>query len=344
MTNTSNKGFAVRLLDDESPLTDRLELIEKPVPEPQKGQVLVEVLASPINPSDLVFLQGNYGVEPQENIFAGFEACGIVRKANAGLYGKWLEGKRVAMAAQAGFDGFWGKYAVTKITNCLPLRKELSDEQGATLIVNPLTSVCLVERARALKSPAVIVNAAASQVGKGIIRYAQQVGIKVIATVRSASNVDILKQLGADAVLLNTLEDYPETLKYTAKRFNARVLIDAVAAEETAAVMRLMPPSSTAIVYGRLTETHSNYGGEYGVADLIFRDCRIEGFWLATFMRRASPWQILKLSNKVQKLFAEGIFDTDIYAKVGFEGFKAALEHYAEHKSDGKVILLPQAQ
>ena len=338
-----NQGFALKLQDDPyAPLSSRLALINKDIPTPNKGQVLVRVLASPINPSDLVYLHGQYGLPPVEHTFAGFEACGIVEKANAGIYGKWLKGKRVAMAAQAGFDGFWGNYAITRATNCLPLRNDIDDIQGSTLIVNPLTSVCLVERAKALGAKTIIVNAAASQVGKGVIRYCKLLGnIKVIATVRSEQNVNILKELGAHHVLLTTDQNYQEKLKTLAKQTKAKVLLDAVAAEHTAATLKLMPNSSTAIIYGRLTETHSNYGGEYGVADLIFRDCRIEGFWLATFMRRAKPWQILSLSRKVQKLFAQGVFNTDIYGTFGFEDFLPALEHYAEHKSDGKVVLVP---
>jgi NADPH:quinone reductase-like Zn-dependent oxidoreductase len=341
--NNINKGFALKLVEDsEASLTERLAVIEKPLPQLKPGQVLIKVLASPVNPSDLVYLQGNYGVEPAGGIYAGFEGCGIVVKANAGLYGKWLTGKRVAMASQAGFDGFWSHYGVTRATNCLPLRKDISDEQAATLIVNPLTSVCLVQRARALGAKTVIVNAGASQVGKGIIRYAKLVNMKVIATVRSTSNVEILKKLGADQVLLTTDENYSQTLKTLAQQMKATVLLDAVAAQDTAQTLHLMPNSSTAIVYGRLTETHSSFGGEYGVGDLIFRDCRVEGFWLATYMRTAKPWRILSLSKKVQKLFAQGVFNTDIYGTFGFDDFSEALAHYAVNKSDGKVIFKPQ--
>ena len=337
-----NRGFALKLVEqNDAPLTERLEVIEKELPQLNPGQVLVKVLASPINPSDLVYLQGNYGVAPASGIFAGFEGCGIVVKANAGLYGKWLVGKRVAMASQAGFDGFWSHYGVTRALNCLPLRKDISDEQGATLIVNPLTSVCLIERAKALGAQTVIVNAAASQVGKGVIRYAKLAGVKVIATVRSEANVATLKKLGADQVLLTTSSDHGQELKALAKQMKARVLLDAIAAQDTAQTLHCMPNGSTAIVYGRLTETHSSYGGEYGVGDLIFRDCKVEGFWLATFMRTAKPWQIISLSRKVQKLFAQGVFNTDIYGTFGFDDFTQALAHYAVNKSDGKVIFKP---
>ncbi|GAA5137470.1 zinc-binding dehydrogenase [Thalassotalea piscium] len=338
----NNKGFALVLSEDESlTSSQRLNLIEKEIPPLQIGQVLIKMLASPVNPSDLVYLLGKYGLAPQNNAYCGFEGVGIVIDANAGFYGKWLTGKRVAISAQPGIDGVWAKYAITKANFCLPVRKEISDEQAATLIVNPCTSVCMVERAQALGAKSIVINAAASQVGKGAIRYAKLVGIKTIATVRSQTNVDVLTELGADHVLNTVDEDFDEKLNALATAINATVLLDAVAADDTPRTLKGMPKGSTAIVYGRLTDTHDPIGGRFSVADVIFRDIKIEGFWLATYIGKAKPWQVLALSNKVQKLFASGVFKTDIYASVGFSGFAKAIDHYAVHKSDGKVILRP---
>lgn len=336
------KGFALKLSDDsELTSSQRIRLTEKSLPKLRKGQVLVKMLAAPVNPSDLVYLLGKYGLAPNNGAFVGFEGCGVVVEANAGLYGAWLKGKRVALSAQPGSDGVWAEYAITKANFCLPVRKELSDEQAATIIVNPCTSVCLVERAIELGAKAIVINAAASQVGKGVIRYAKLKGLKTIATVRSEANVSVLEELGATSVLLTSQETFVESLKQQAKTLNATVLVDAVAAKDTPMLLKAMPNSSTAIVYGRLTETFDPLGGLFSVADLIFRDIRIEGFWLAKYIGDVSPLKVLALSSKVQKLFAQGIFKTDIYASVGFEDFAQALDHYALNKSDGKVILLP---
>lgn len=342
-SNNKNQGFALFLSDDENlKSSQRLNLIEKEIPPLRKGQVLIKMLASPVNPSDLVYLLGKYGLAPQDNAFCGFEGVGIVVDANAGIYGKWLKGKRVAISAQPGIDGVWAKYAITKANFCLPVRKDISDEQAATLIVNPCSSVCMVERAKTLGAKAIVINAAASQVGKGAIRYAKHIGLKTIATVRSQANVDVLTKLGADHVLNTNDEGFNEALKTLAGMLKATVLFDAVAADDTPRTLKAMPKGSTAIVYGRLTETHDPIGGRFSVSDVIFRDMRIEGFWLATYIGKAKPWHVLALSNKVQKLFASGIFKTDIYASVGFSGFAKAIDHYATNKSDGKVILLPQ--
>lgn len=347
MTNqpSASKGFALKLLPEEKlKPSQRLQLIEKDIPQLEEGEVLIKVLAAPVNPSDLVYLMGKYGVAPIDGHFAGFEGCGIVINANAGLYGKWLTGKRVAFFATPGKDGSWAQYVITKPAYCIPVRKELTDEQAATLVVNPCTSVCLVERAMELKAKAIVLNAAASQVGKGVIRYAKQVGLKTIATVRSEDNRQKLLQLGANAVLNINDYNFSDSLKSLANDMRATVFLDAVADEETALIGKLLPAGSTAIVYGRLTETHDPIGGKYGVADVIFRDIKIEGFWLSTYVRKAGPIKTLLLTRKVQKLFAEGIFDTDLYGSFGFSEFLTAIDHYAEHKSDGKVILSPNQQ
>ena len=236
------KGFALKLSDDsELTSSQRIRLTEKSLPKLRKGQVLVKMLAAPVNPSDLVYLLGKYGLAPNNGAFVGFEGCGIVVEANAGLYGAWLKGKRVALSAQPGCDGVWAEYAITKANFCLPVRKELSDEQAATIIVNPCTSVCLVERAIELGAKAIVINAAASQVGKGLIRYAKLKGLKTIATVRSEANVSVLEELGATSVLLTSQETFVENLKQQAKTYNATVLVDAVAAKDTPKLLKAMP-------------------------------------------------------------------------------------------------------
>ncbi len=339
---SNNKGFALKNNDDQEALfSERLNLVTKPITKLKKGQVLVKILAAPVNPSDLVYLLGKYGIPPVEGAYAGFEASGIVIQANAGLYGKWLTGKRVAIFATPGLDGVWAEYAVTGVQYCLPVRKELSDAQASTIVVNPCTSVCLLERSQQLGAKAVVINAAASQVGKGVIRYAKLLGIKTIATVRSEANLKVLNELGADKVLLTTTEDFKEQLKQVCKEFKASVLLDSVADKDTPTVLQCMPNRSTAIVYGRLTETHDPIGGLFSVSDVIFRDVKIEGFWLANYIKKAGALKVILLSRKVQKLFADGIFDTDIYGEFDFNGFPEAINHYANNKSDGKVIFRP---
>ncbi len=73
-----------------------------PTPRPGLGQVLVRMAATPINPSDLGFLQGSYGFQNPFPVVPGFEGSGTVVAAGPGLLPRLLLGRRVACSAAAG--------------------------------------------------------------------------------------------------------------------------------------------------------------------------------------------------------------------------------------------------
>src|SRR3712207_2017301 len=72
-----------------------LAVVEKPVPAPGAGEVLVRIAAAPVNPSDLMFLRGLYGVKKRLPVVPGFEASGRVVAAGGGLLARYLAGRRV---------------------------------------------------------------------------------------------------------------------------------------------------------------------------------------------------------------------------------------------------------
>ena len=89
-----------------------------PVPQAGPGQVLIRMVASPINPSDLGFLKGSYGFQRPFPIVPGLEGSGTVVAAGSGLLPRLLIGKRVACSAATG--GAWAEYLVTPASSCFP--------------------------------------------------------------------------------------------------------------------------------------------------------------------------------------------------------------------------------
>jgi len=89
-------------LDRYDPDLDRaiesLGVVSKPVPQTGRGQVLIKIEAAPCNPSDLLFLQGLYGVTKTLPAVPGWEGAGTVVKAGGSLLGRMLLGRRVACA------------------------------------------------------------------------------------------------------------------------------------------------------------------------------------------------------------------------------------------------------
>src|SRR5215472_16136025 len=76
-----------------------LTVAEVPVPQPGPGEVLVRVAASPVNPSDLMFITGNYGFKKPLPATPGFEGSGTVVETGSGLMARFMKGRRVACVA-----------------------------------------------------------------------------------------------------------------------------------------------------------------------------------------------------------------------------------------------------
>src|SRR4051812_2507581 len=100
---------AVLLKDYDAP-AEALSLAHIPVPPVRRGEVLVRMAASPINPSDLIFLKGQYGITKPLPVVPGFEGSGTVVAAGGGWLARRLVGKRVACRAPSDGHGTWAEY------------------------------------------------------------------------------------------------------------------------------------------------------------------------------------------------------------------------------------------
>src|SRR5438270_9377895 len=99
-----------------------LHVRDVPPPEPGPGQVRVRMVASPVNPSDLLVVRGEYGKLPTLPATPGFEGVGVVDRSGGGLLAlvRGLRpGKRVAVIAREG--GAWAEYAVVPARQLVPL-------------------------------------------------------------------------------------------------------------------------------------------------------------------------------------------------------------------------------
>lgn len=315
---------------------ESLRVVERAVPEPGPGQVLVRVLASPVNPSDVSFCRGLYGIDRSLPTTPGFEGCGEVVASGGGLFGRLLVGRRVACAAQ-GDDGLWAEYAVVPAFACLPLPAKISNEQGASALVNPVSAWAMFDRFRRERSPALIQSAAASQLGRMILRLGKKQNATIIHVVRRPELVDLLKKLGGEHVLNSSAPDFDAELKDLAHRLNATWAIDAVGGAMTGQVLNAMP-SGTVVVYGAL----SGESCAIDPRDLIFQKKRVEGFWLSEWMRGQNPLSVLvKLRGVVGML--DGELASNVAVRLTLEEAAAELPRHLESTSKGKTLIVPTA-
>ncbi len=314
-----------------------LKLTDKPTPEVGPGQVLVKVAAAAVNPSDLMFVRGQYGFTKPLPTVPGFEASGRV-VAGSGRYPRVLVGRRVACGVQREGDGTWAEYVLADAQSCLPLLPRVTFEQGAMLLVNPFTAWALVEQAEREGHRAVVQTAAASALGKMVLRLAQRRGIQMIQVVRRDEQVRQLKALGAEVVLDSSDDDFEGALEHHCHNLNATLALDAVAGDMPGQLLAALPRGGKVVVYGALAEQAVAVSPE----ELIFRKGQVEGFWLSDYLGSLSLPGLLRRAVQVQRALGSDL-QVEVGARVGLEDAVTSIERYQEKMTGGKVLLVPKS-
>jgi NADPH:quinone reductase len=308
-----------------------------PVPRPGPGEVLVRIAAAPVNPSDLGVVDGHYGRDRRLPLVPGNEGSGTVVAAGAGTWPRVLLGRRVACAATAPHGGTWAEYMVTKATRCVPLRRTVDLERGATLLVNPLSALGLIEAARRGRHRAVVSTAAAGALGKMILRLARRYRLPVIAVVRREEQRAEVRAEGAHEVVVSTSDDFVDRLREAAHELRATLLLDAVGGEMTGQLLAAAPEHSTVLIYGALSY-------QALVADprsLLAGDRRVEGFLLATWARRKGLLGLTSAIVTAQRLVGTDLA-TLVRERVDLEEVPEALARYRQAMGAGKVLIVPK--
>ncbi|HSG70445.1 MAG TPA: alcohol dehydrogenase catalytic domain-containing protein, partial [Planctomycetaceae bacterium] len=159
-----------------------LQIRNVSIPEPRRGEVLVRMLASPINPSDLMSVTGNYSIVPKLPATPGFEGVGIVEQGR-GILGKMMVGKKVAVLNRE--RGNWSEKTVTSAKQVIPIPRMMPEDQAAMSFVNPVTAYVLAREVLKVPSGAWLVQTAGnSALGKMMIRLGMNFEFKTLSIIR----------------------------------------------------------------------------------------------------------------------------------------------------------------
>ena len=317
-----------------SSLEPYLDLAELDVPQPGEGQVLVRTIMASVNPSDMHFIKGEYGVPRRKGVPAGFEAVGEVVKAGKG--GEGLVGKRVGFFGSA--SGAWADYAISEVSMCVPVIDQVRDEDAAALLVNPLTAIAMYELAKENGNECFIMTAAASQLCKLIAGLAKEESTKVISIVRRDEHVKRLKDYGSTHVLNCKADDFESQMQALIKEHKPRVMLDAVADQTSSDIFTAMPSHSRWVVYGKLSPDNPAIAN---MGQFIFMDKNIEGFWLTKWMKENAPEKLMQAGMKVQQMYASGGWHTDVSEVISLKDAHAKLPEALGKMNTGKAMLVP---
>ncbi len=314
---------------------ESLQLTELPMPKPGPGQVLVRVAAAPINPSDLMFVRGLYGVKKELPAVPGFEGSGTVVAAGS-LTGRLLVGRRVGCVPAPNADGTWAEYVVAPLAQCIPLLPRINNEQGASFFVNPFSAWALMDIAKRGKHKALVQSAAASTLGRMLQKLATKEKLPLVSVVRRAEQEEVLRKLGAQHVVNSSEPEFEERLRLICQELGVSLALDAVAGPMTGHLTRALVDGGTVIVYGALSEQECRIHPQ----EFIFHKKKVEGFWLADFFKGRFGKDQLRALVDVPMLVGKE-FETPVRARLPLDSAGEALRIAASDMTSGKVFFTP---
>lgn len=331
-------SIELKTLELKSKITSGAKLIlsleETTLSSPAPDEVIVEIEAAPINPSDLgvVFGPANLSdmrltgsskqpvltmdVAPERlkplsarldlPLSTGNEGAGTV--INAGTNVKHMVGKKVSMIG----GGMYSQYRKIDVHSCMEIPDGSTPADGASMFINPLTALSMVEAMKREGHSALIHTAAASNLGQMLNKICLADGVDLVNIVRSTKQAAILKEIGAKYIVNSSQDTFKEELTSTIAKTGATIAFDATGGGKLAnailhametALKRNMPAFSIygstthkqVYMYGSLDTSPTILDRGYGMA------WSVGGFLLTAFLQKIGDDATASLKGRVKR-------------------------------------------
>lgn len=306
-----------------------------------KDYLVIDVKAAGLGPYDLGFVSGRLQTGQSIPTNIGVEGSGIVVKIGSNVDSNLLN-KRVAFLSNLHDPKeihAYAQYAVIKKDLVVQLTDNIDYNQGAYLLGNPLTAKCLYDDILN-KHNCIVLDTAASSLGKMINKIAKKKNFNVINIVRREENVELLKKSCADVVFNQNSPTFLQDFSKACKELKPSLYITCLGGAFPSRIIDLMPDDS---VMCCLSNINNEPLSGYSSMDFIFKGKTIIGFQLFNYLQERNDDEKRKIFYSVVESISEGeeFYHTDIVEEFKFENWEEAKEKYEKDMSKGKIILKP---
>tara|TARA_B100000945_G_C20423734_1_gene619304 strand:+ start:3850 stop:4956 length:1107 start_codon:yes stop_codon:yes gene_type:complete len=352
-----------------------ISIIESERPIPGDDEVLIQIMASPINPSDLGLLIGPGDIntlkvedskvtmdvpsgimeamKPRLNkhMPAGNEGAGVV--VEAGTNAQELMGKVVSVIG----GGMYSQYRCLPASSCMVMNEGTEARECASSFVNPLTALAMVETMKTEGHSALIHTAAASNLGQMLVKICMQDSIPLINIVRKKEHIDLLKSIGAEFVCNSSDDGFINHLTSSITQTKATLAFDATGGGELAGkILTCMEVAAR-----KNSREYTPYGSTdhkqvyiYGALDqskIMIPNNRsfgmywsIGGFLLTPFLGKIGHEKVLELKSRVANEI-KSTFASNYTKEVSLEEALTleAIMIYAKQATGEKFLINPSA-
>lgn len=310
---------------------DVVEIVDVELPALAEGDVKLKMLAAPINPADINFVQGVYGVKPELPSFAGLEGYGEVLESR---HPEFSAGDRVIAIKQI---GSWAKEIVTAGANLLVIRQDVDPVQASMLKVNPLTALRLI-----LDHPSdepeegawIVQNAANSGVGRCLIQIAKQMGFRTINLVRRPELIEEIRELGGDVVLLDDGDAVAKALEATGGE-RPMLASNSVGGDSALRLMDMLAPCGRMVTYGAMSRKSIKVPNGF----LIFKRIELTGLWVTKWLEQAERSEIEAAYDQLADWMSQGILFQAVDSEYPLEQVNEACRRAQQEARGGKIVL-----
>jgi mitochondrial enoyl-[acyl-carrier protein] reductase / trans-2-enoyl-CoA reductase len=292
------------------------------------GEVRVKIQFSPINPADLNYIQGNYGIRPVLPAIPGVESSGVVIESSSDNV---VVGNQVIFITRV---GTWQSEVICAAEDVIVL-PNIQPEQAAMLKVNPLTALCLLENYVPLNAGDFIIqNAANSGVGQCVIQIAKILGIRTINLVRRAEVIPELLELGADHVLLD--DDSVVAKVHDICGVNLpKLACNAVGGDSALRLIDALAEQGQHITFGAMSMRSLKVPNKF----LIFKRIQLHGLWVTKWIEENDRPTINAAYQRLATWVATGQLIQAIDTIYKPENIHQAITLSTEGKRRGKILL-----
>lgn len=324
----------VRIHEHGGPEVLRIEELE--VPGPAAGEVRVRVEAIGLNRSEAAFRAGLYPLKPALPSLMGYEAVGVIEALGAGVE-RFAKGDRVCVLPtfRMGEYGVYAEQAVVPARSILPAPPDLSAAQAASIWMQYLTALAIIEVAHATLGDYVIIRAASSSVGLAAMQLANWAGAVPIAATRHSTKSRRLLDEGAQYVIATEESDLvAEVMKITANK-GARIVFDPVGGPYVDTLAQAMAQDGVLFIYGGLSgqpTTHPHWPA-------ALKNLSIRGWVASTIWNH--PDRFARARELILRGLAHGRLRPVIAKTFALRDIVDAHRYLESNQQVGKIIVTP---
>ncbi len=225
---------------------DVMKLEEGEIPEPGPGQLRIRIEAIGLNYIDTYKRSGAYkGALPMT---PGEEAAGVIDAVGEGV----TEFKAGQRAAYSFVQGAYAQYSVIPAEKALLVPDNLDTQTAAAALLQGMTAHYLTHDTFPLgRGHTALIHAAAGGTGQLVVQMAKLRGARVIATVGSAEKAALVRDLGADEVIIYTQQDFEAEVKRLTGGKGVDVVYDSVGKDTFDKGLNLLRPRGFMVLFGQ---------------------------------------------------------------------------------------------